>query len=239
MKTPASMHWGRRLFTSMRTILKVRYLFPAVALFIVIFILIFNMIKNSDEGTVIQQFDKKNGYVHFSNGENTTREDQKEHLNDDRDLNESILPELQNKRDEINNDIDNNYNISTKNLKLKRLIEIIVNNEKNLPQYVWEPVKFSENDINEHIARLEKIILYSEKLKINNDRIEDKRILYGLISNEIKDKIEYFNTLCADVRQKSLAKNDEDQIFINDTYKQCKKKVEELEEKLTEYAKEY
>ena len=224
-------------FISMKKFIKAKYIIPALALFLIFSVIILNTNKFSDD-----EMDKPESYrtdkeIHFNN-QRIIYEDKKEISNIEMNFHKNILSEHKNENSE-NIDIDKNYMNNPKNIKLKGLIEKAVKNVEGLPQYVWEPVRFTENDIDEQIAKLGKIVMYSNKVKSNTNSIEDKRILYELISNEIKDKIEFFEAFCTDLRKRSVAKNDEDQKIIDDSFNGCNEKIKELENKLNEYENEY
>jgi hypothetical protein len=221
----------------MKKIIKAKYIIPAFALFLIFSVIILNTNKFSDD-----EMDKPESYrtdkeIHFNN-QRIIYEDKKEISNIEMNFHKNILSEHKNENSE-NIDIDKNYMNNPKNIKLKGLIEKAVKNVEGLPQYVWEPVRFTENDIDEQIAKLGKIVMYSNKVKSNTNSIEDKRILYELISNEIKNKIEFFEAFCTDLRKRSVAKNDEDQKIIDDSFNGCNEKIKELENKLNEYENEY
>ena len=221
----------------MKKIIKAKYIIPAFALFLIFSVIILNTNKFSGD-----EMDKPESYrtdkeIHFNN-QRIIYEDKKEKSNIEMNFHKNILSEHKNENSE-NIDIDKNYMNNPKNIKLKGLIEKAVKNVEGLPQYVWEPVRFTENDIDEQIAKLGKIVMYSNKVKSNTNSIEDKRILYELISNEIKNKIEFFEAFCTDLRKRSVAKNDEDQKIIDDSFNGCNEKIKELENKLNEYENEY
>lgn len=225
------------VFISMKMI-KAKYIIPVLALFIISIVLILNMNKNSGEEVDKPESYRNDNDIHFNNNQSTIDEDQREKGNIEKNFPKTTLPEQKNGNSD-SNDIDKTYINNPKNLKLKELIEKAFKNVEGLPQYIWEPVKFSENEINEHIEKLEKIVMYSNKVKSNNDSIDDKRILSELISREIKDKLEYFESFCAEVRQKSVVKNDDDQKTIDDSFRDCKEKIRELEDKLIYYENKY
>ena len=221
----------------MKKFIKAKYIIPALALFLISFVIILNANKFSGD-----DMDKPDSYrtdkdINFNN-QRKIYEDKKAKSNIEMNFHKNILSEHKNENSE-NIDIDKNYMNNPKNIKLKGLIEKAVKNVEGLPQYVWEPVRFTENDIDEQIAKLGKIVMYSNKVKSNTNSIEDKRILYELISNEIKNKIEFFEAFCTDLRKRSVAKNDEDQKIIDDSFNGCNEKIKELENKLNEYENEY
>lgn len=218
--------------------IKAKYIIPSLALFMISIFFILNINKHTGEEVDKPESYRTDNDIHFNNNQSTIDEDQREKSSVEMNSPKRTLPEQKNENNE-GNDIDKTYINNPQNLKLKGLIEKAVKNVEGLPQYVWEPVRFSESEINEHIEKLEKIVTYSNKVTSNNNSIEDKRILSELICNEIKDKIEYFKTLCADVWQRSVAKSDEDQKNIDDSFRDCNDKIKKLEDKLNDYETKY
>lgn len=164
--------------------------------------------------------------------------DKKDKSNLEMNSGKNVWPQQKNENEERQN-IKNVYMDNPANLKLRALIEKAVKNVQGLPQYVWEPVRFNEKDIDEHLAKLEKIVMYSNKIKSDKASFEDKKIFAELVAGEIKNKIEYFNTLCAEVWQTSGARSDEDQRIIDDSFKNCHEKIKALEDKLNYYENAY
>lgn len=218
----------------MKKIIKVKYIIPALAFFLIAFVIILNTNKFSGDEMDKPESNRTDKDFHFHNNQSMIDEGRREKSHIEMNFFKAILPEQKNENGE-RNDINKIYINNPKNLKLKELIEKTVKNVEDLPQYVWEPVRFSENDINEHIAKLEKIVMYSNRVKSNNESIDDKRILFELISREIKDKIEFFKASCANVFQMSVARNDDDQRIIDDSFRDCNEKIKELEDELNEY----
>jgi hypothetical protein len=222
----------------MKKMIKSKYVIPVVALLLISFVIILNTNKSSDDEMDRPEHHRTDHDIHFNNYQSMIDEGQKEKSNNEMKFPKTTFPEQKNENDE-NNSVNKTYINNPKNLKLKGLIEKAVRNVDGLPQYVWEPVRFNENDINEHIEKLERIVIYSNKVKSNNESIDDKRILSELISREIKGKIEYFNEFCTNVFHSSVAKNDDDQRIIEDSFRECNEKIKELEVKLDEYENKY
>jgi hypothetical protein len=51
-----------------------------------------------------------------------------------------------------------------------------------------------------------------------------------ITGREIKDKIEYSKASCANILQMSVARNDDDQRIIDDSFRDCNEKIKELED---------
>ena len=219
----------------MKKTVKSKYILLVVALFFISVVIILSTNNNSSDVTTKPV---------SNNMDNVIDKDQKEKSNMAMHFLEFASPGLENKtkfedKNGEENYSEENYIINNpNNLKLKGLIEEAGEEVEDLPQYVWEPIRFTENDINEHIANLEKIVLYINRVK-NSNSIEDRVILSNLISNEIKDKIEYFESFCADVWQISVARNDDDQKIIDDDFSGCNESVKVLEDKLNDYETKY
>lgn len=215
----------------MKKTVKSKYILLVIALFLISVVIILNINNNSSDLTTKPV---------SNNTDNVIDKDQKEKSNNAMHFLEFAPSGLKNKTKFENKNGEENYIINNpKNLKLKELIEEAGEEVEDLPQYVWEPIRFTENDINEHVANLEKIVLYNNRVKMNSNSIEDKMILSNLISNEIKNKIEYFKSFCADVWQISVAGNDGDQEIIDDDFRACNENVKVLEDKLNDYETKY
>jgi hypothetical protein len=217
----------------MKIFIKAKYIIPALAFFLIALVIILNTNKFfGDEAKTSTPY-RTDKDMHFNNNQSSIDEAQK--AKDGTEMNFFVLtsPELKNENGK-SNDINKTYINYPKNIKLKDLIEKAVQNVEGLPQYVWEPVRFSENDIDEHTAKLEQIVMYSNRVKLNHSN-DDQRILSELIHEQIKDKLEYFESLCANMRRMSVARNDDDQKTIDDSFTACNDKIKELEDKLNDY----
>jgi hypothetical protein len=140
---------------------------------------------------------------------------------------------------EKNQNIKKNPFANLMSTKLIKLINQVSGEFEDLPLHTWLPIKFTDREKEEYTANLEKILVYSLRVKTNPDSIEDKTILSNLVSGVLKERIDYLKTACADTGQRSLHRNEEDQKAIDDNFNECNKFLQQLEDRLYYYENEY
>lgn len=218
---------------------KMKYGILCVAVFIAV-VIIFKMNRNTDvrntkSAVPFNQID--NNMDHNTNNDSDEKNNRAMHF----------LEALSGSKDEGKPDTENNGKKQKvddsiakdpRNIKLRSLIEEAAAEVGDFPQFVWDPIRFTDKDIDAYTNNLERIILYNNRVKMNSGSAEDKSILKNLVSGVIKDKIEFFSSACAEFQRGSVARNEEDKKVLDSSFQTCNEVINELENKLYYYEKE-